>query len=465
MRDDGRALPGRVGLTRAAAVVEAHARLIAFVLIAAGVVLRAALAIESPRPEGYVWDFYHDGIRVLYTEGRLPVAADCWQCYHPPLFYLLGWPLYALGRSLAPVHDETLALRLVGLLPLAAGGVTIHYGYRLLMLLQPGRLQRLLGLSLLLVFPCLFISSYGVEADIVLTAILSAFIFYLTRYFAGPGEASIPDVVRLGVLAGLAAATKYNGLVALASVGILLGLQVLGNERRARAIRDGLLILGLCLLVGGWKYVDNVQRYGTPLHANGPAADGLSVTARFRQVGWYEFPTIRLIALAKLFPPDAPPGDLTDLPPYPSVITSLHALGWSDMSFFSVPSRHGHTPDPYPFKIVPRALVMTVIVLGFVPELLAIVGIAVTWRDERFRPLRVVTGLTLAAYVWWFLPQTGWALKTKYILFLLPPFVVYAMAGLMGLAARRPAVALAAGGLLAALVLITHAYLLWFAVA
>ena len=70
------------------------------VLIGAGVIVRVVLAVKSPQPYGYVWDFYHEGIQVLYEKGRLPLATDCWQCYHPPLFYLAGWPFYDLGEKL-----------------------------------------------------------------------------------------------------------------------------------------------------------------------------------------------------------------------------------------------------------------------------------------------------------------------------------------------------------------------------
>jgi hypothetical protein len=30
-------------------------------------------------------DYYHEGVELMYSKGRLPIAEDCWQCYHPPL--------------------------------------------------------------------------------------------------------------------------------------------------------------------------------------------------------------------------------------------------------------------------------------------------------------------------------------------------------------------------------------------
>jgi len=435
-------------------------------LVLTGVALRVLLAVDAPRPEGYVWDFYHDGVRVLYWQHRLPVAEDCWQCYHPPLFYVLGWPLYALGQWIAPAPpgEDAVALRFLALLPLAAGALTILYGYRLLQLFAFSRLARLAGLAILLVFPCLFISSYGIEADILLTAILTVFIYDLVRYHLEPDRASIGTLVRMGVLAGLAAATKYNGLVAMASAGVLLGLHWRAGRPFRRVFRDGLVVLVVAAAIGGWKYVDNVERYGTTMYANGPAAEGFKPFTRFSQAGAYEFPTIRLVALSELFGPEAREGELTLQPVYYSVLTSLHALAWSDMSFFTVPSRHGHRPLPYPRKWMPTALVMSVIVLGFVPEVLAAIGVIVTWRQQVFRPLRIVAVLTLLAYAWWFIPQSAWALKTKYILFLLGPAVVFMLVGLTWLCQHWPRPGRVAAALLVALVVVTHAYLLVFAV-
>ena len=80
------------------ATLRRHASPILWTLVAAALVLRALLAYCSPTPFGYVFDYYHEAIELFYEKGRLPIAADCWQCYHPPLFYLLGLQSAAIGR-------------------------------------------------------------------------------------------------------------------------------------------------------------------------------------------------------------------------------------------------------------------------------------------------------------------------------------------------------------------------------
>src|SRR5437762_13566997 len=110
-----------------------HAVPILRALLIAGVVLRALLAYGSPTPFGYVFDYYHEAIELFYESGRLPVAADCWQCYHPPLYYLLGLPFYATGVWLAGARETApdWGLRALTLLALIAGGTATYCSVRL----------------------------------------------------------------------------------------------------------------------------------------------------------------------------------------------------------------------------------------------------------------------------------------------------------------------------------------------
>lgn len=436
--------------------------LAAIVIIAAA--WRALLVAFSPTPFGYVWDFYHEGVRILWRTGHLPASTDCWQCYHPPLFYLLGLPLYAFGRFMSgdSSASDTHGLRWLAGLGIVGAAVTIYYGYRLLRLFRCRGGSLLIGTALLASFPVLFISSYGAEADVVLTAILSAFIYYFARDFVRSGRTL--SAIRLGILAGAAAATKYSGLVAVVSAMIFFAIRVVSGPSRPVALRNAAIVFSLCLIVGGWKYADNYRRYGTPLYANGSAQQGFTFAGLPAVSRHYEFNTFRMSALMHLFGARAVRAALNDLPVYRSVFTTLHALAWTDMSFFSQPDRHGDPTHPYHLKRIPTGVIAAVLVLGLVPEVLAAIGFVFTIQRRMFLPLVIVCTVGLSAYGWWFISQESWALKTKYLLFLISPFVLYATAGLGVLWTRAPIVGVAAAVLTVGLIGAANVYLLAFAI-
>ena len=75
------------------------------------------------------------------------------------------------------------------------------------------------------------------------------------------------------------------------------------------------------------------------------------------------------------------------------------------------------------------------------------------------------TAVGAAAYTWWFLGQPEWGLKTKYILFLLPAFVVYVICGFAWIHRHAPSAAtLTLALLLIALLVALHAYLFAFSI-
>lgn len=450
--------------TRIVHSLRAHERSWLIVILSIAGLLRGLLVAFSPTPFGYVRDFYHDAVRILWNTGHLPASTDCWQCYHPPFSYIVGLPLYAAGRFTAghSATSDANGLRWLSALALISSTITIYYGYRLLRFFRCRGASLLAGVALLVSFPALFISSYGAEADSVLTATVTAFIYYFVRDFTGPASAFA--ALRIGVLAGLAASTKYSGLAAIASALIFFAARFVLAPARLPAIRNAAIVVVVCFAIGGWKYVDNYRRYQTAFQANGSAAEGFSLTRNRDIPGHYEFTTFRLTEVMDLFGTRRPRGPLTDLSVYHSVFTTLHALAWTDMSFFSERDRHGDPSHPYPHKQIPAALIAAILALGLVPELLAAVGFVVTLRRLVFLPLTILCVVGLTAYVWWFLWQQAWALKTKYLLFLIAPFVLYAVTGLTFVWNRLPRVGFAAGLLMAALFLAANLYLFAFAI-
>lgn len=433
-------------------------------LVAIGAVLRALLVIRAPTPYGYVFDFYHQGIQKLYVLGRLPTAADCWQCYHPPLFYLLGLPFYAIGREIVdgPIALADPALRFVAVIPLTAGIATAYYSYRILRELRLRGSELVAGVGVILAFPCLFISTFSLEADILLTALMTAFMFHGIRFFRAYRREDRMMAARMGVIAGLACATKYTGLVAPLVLAVINGSRIMFGRQRRRILTETAIALTLCVAIGGWKYVDNYARHGTALFANGSAQQGLSVPDRRNYAREYDFTSLHIRDLVALTKGGWPSRTLTDLPFYRSVWTTLHAMAWGDMTLFSQPNRHGFSRQPYPDKHIEWWLASAVLILGLVPDGLALLGFALTLSKRLVLPLTVTCATTAALYVSWFTAQQDWALKTKYLLFLLPAYVFYTIIGARWLTREATWAGRAAWLALFALVIAAHLYLLNF---
>ncbi len=435
-------------------------------LVALAIVLRVLLAIDCPTAFGYVFDYYHEGVELMYQNGRLPIAEDCWQCYHPPLYYAAGLPFYAAGRWLGGERESAPEWGLRGLTGLAivAGALTTWFSVGTISAVVDDPGIAVVGAALIFSSPCLFISSYGPDADVVVAAAMTAFLTWFVPFAAAPpASRTWRSAVAIGALAGLAAAAKYSGLIALATAGVVLGWQMIVGPERRRTLLLALLLAAVAVSVGGYKYVDNAERYGTPLYANGSAGDALSM---HREYFWddYDFLSFHPSAIIAVSGPNAPPGQLNDLPIYHSVWTTLYGLAWGDLSFFSVPGRIDDPLAPYPAKYIPRWLIGAVVGLALVPTLLAPLGIVATLRRREYLPLLVMLILTMGSYLAWVVAQDAWALKTKYLLFLLPICVAYAMAGLQWLTSRTAAGGRAALLGLAALVVAAHVYLYAFAV-
>jgi hypothetical protein len=355
-----------------------------------------------------------------------------------------------------------------GRLPTARRGsaiprsATAWFAYRILRLYRVRGAELVIGTGLILIFPCLFISSYGIEADILLTALMTGFFYNLVRFLYQSRSASLARSVGLGVLAGLACSTKYSGLLAPVVLVVVSAMHVATRRGRGFIARRAAVALAICVAIGSWQYIDNIRRYDTPLFANGSALEGFTITERSSYWRSYDFLTLRVTDLVRLNRGEIPPAHLTDLPFYRSVWTTLHAMAWGDMSMFSDPSRHGFYREPYPHKAINPALASSVLVLGLVPGGLAAAGFIVTLRRRILWPMAVGSVLTLVAYAAWFLAQESWALKTKYVLFLLPAYVLYAMLGSRWMRRFSPVAARASLLAVVLLILAGHLYLLDF---
>ncbi len=416
--------------------LDRHARTLLRIIAATVVVSRMALAYYSPWAHGYIYDPYNDAVEKVYPTGHIPASTDCWECFHPPLYQLVSLPFYAAGRLPFVVRFVDLegwpadtSMYLMQAVPLASSIMCLWYTYRLLRLFRSRGAYLVIGMGTAAALPVLFFSSYSLEPDMLLGAIVTMFAYYATRWYVRPTEARLGDVMRLGALAGLASATKYSGLVTLVVGVLLLGANLIDGPSRRRAAEQMVLFLLVAAAVGSWKYVSNILHYGTPLYASRGADEAFRLTSTVSYRSLYQFTTFRVRELLELTRPDAPPGWLTLLPIYRSFWTTLHGLMWGDMGFFTNPTRHGMGRALYEDRHIAPWLASSVLLLGIVPTVLAVIGFARTLMRRAFRPMALLSVVGFWSFLHWVVAQRYWSIKTKYVLFLLPAYVLYLVVG------------------------------------
>jgi len=88
----------------------------------------------------------------------------------------------------------------------------------------------------------------------------------------------------------------------------------------------------------------------------------------------------------------------------------------------------------------------------------------ITVRRRRYLPISIMSVVGWMLYLQYLLTQQIWGLKTKYLLFLVPAYVLYAVIGLRWVRAALPAwISATIVSATIALMVVAHLYLLSFA--
>jgi 4-amino-4-deoxy-L-arabinose transferase-like glycosyltransferase len=94
-------------------------------------------------------------------------------------------------------------------------------------------------------------------------ALVGVSVACLVRWIADPTSLRVATV--LGLTVGLAALTKFNALVAVATCGVVFAAEWRRRpERRPLSARSAALAMAIAAALSGWYFVQNVSRHGTP---------------------------------------------------------------------------------------------------------------------------------------------------------------------------------------------------------
>lgn len=401
--------------------------LLAFVLAVAAHVL---LGVYAPDSKGYAYDLYSEALYVVSSELRIPDRDDCWICYHPPLYPVIGATIFKIVTAMgfSPAVQQYVVSGLGSTLSL----ILSIYGFLLYLIYRKHQNMDLVLWVLILFLPVKFINSFSIEADMLGAALIVAATYHLAVYLK---RENFPHLVVCAFLVGLATLTKYTGVV----VGVVFGVALLWRflqHRTSQEFGHGLIYAAIVLAMGGWLYISNIVKYETPFPGNDAWNRGSG------HWDYYDFTSFGLGRIVATFDPAALPGiddkreywkdqktiQLWRFPQYnQQVLTSLYGQLWTDFSFFSVKGRHGlfEFQEVFQGKDMPKLLLWAILVAGLAPVVLSIFGFVLLALQREASLLLAVCIVTTAVYVNWFTGYNIWMLKTKYLLFLFPMWLVF----------------------------------------
>ena len=238
-------------------------------------------------------------VRYLVEQRAFPVmhpkASDneTMEANQPPLFYLLNaiatapfpmaasadFPLNACftfdphdgGRAHFYLHQtaeqepfaaDYLAFRVARLLSVVLGAIAVCLVYGLGRQMMPSDERvSLLAAGILAFNPQFIFMTASVNNDVLTAVIGAALVYFSVEAVRTPSRKRF---VVLGLLMGLGLLTKF-ALLAFWPLPLLAALLSIRNERWKSALQNGVIVVGLPILIAGWWYLRAIRLYGDPL--------------------------------------------------------------------------------------------------------------------------------------------------------------------------------------------------------
>lgn len=373
----------------------------------------------------------------VYYEGTLPDAADGWQMFQTPLYYVLSALSVGAARSLfnIEVSDAYIVSRMLCHL---CGIAQVELCYRALRYTFTDR-DDLQSIGLLIggLMPISLYSSQAFSNE-PLAGLLAASAVVLTI-------AALRKPFRansrwwqwgLALLVGLAILTKVTAVLLMPVLAVVVVMLLRQNGKRFWAVLgSGAQMACIVAVACGWYFVRNAMRFGKPF------VGGWDPVRGYR---WWQEPGYRTVEQFYSF------GNSLVYPIYSgptSFLDTLYSTMWLDGFLSAKTIEAARPPWQYPFMMCSPWLSVLVTVGLFVG-----VWVALRHRDQTVR--RILTfavaclGIYFAALLYLFLvlPIFSTA-KATYTLGLLPCYALLGAAGL-GYMARNVLVRAAIYGIL-----------------
>jgi hypothetical protein len=418
------------------------------------VVLRVLLWWANPATNAF--DDHFEPILLIMRSGKIPAKDACWQCYHPPVFYLIS---AAIGRvAVAFRADFSQLLKVLQFIPCLYGILTVGVVHLILRKLPLTEFSRFLAFGVVCVLPRHVYMS-AMHSNDTISYLFVALSIYLLLIAMGKGLSPWILLATSAVVA-MTIFTKYTAFALLPAILVVFVQLFHGRllASRRRVVVSAMMVLLVPLVLLGAYLRSNTTRYGTPLPWNVDQLDPSKTQPRDDEpMNYFSFKPWETVA-----GPIIAPGKMH------SFWTLLYTGLWFDNEPRFLLHMDSNRPwwkhyyawlrgeEPYPGDN-PSVSRLTgfsgagLVALGLVPLLLVVVGFVVCCRRmwSAWRGVGGLAGVEMSIFPALFafnaagivlltvrLPVFS-AAKASYILISLPAFAVFLSLGLMSCENRK----------------------------
>jgi 4-amino-4-deoxy-L-arabinose transferase-like glycosyltransferase len=260
--DTMRARRSRQTPVQPADVPDASDRAWLLALLVVGTLIRLALWWRNPVANSF--DDHYEPVRLIFQSGAIPGKLDCFQCFHPPVFYALA---AALAKGLLGIGlDGAAMVKTLQLLNCAFGIATLVVLYALLRRLPVSAFARLVAFSLVVFLPRHIYMSAMFANDAAAVFFVAVSAYLAVRFLQGSDRWGISVAMAGAATAGVF--TKYTALAALPMIAVAVGMRLAATPRDPRLAARAAVAVLVPVAILGLAMASHARTYGAVLPDN-----------------------------------------------------------------------------------------------------------------------------------------------------------------------------------------------------
>ncbi|MGO9139742.1 MAG: glycosyltransferase family 39 protein [Syntrophales bacterium] len=217
-------------------------------------------------PPGNAFDNHFEPILLIMKFGAIPAKNACWQCYHPPVFYLVSAMVGNIAVKMGVKFPQI--LKLLQFIPCLYGILTVGMIYLILSKLPLSDFSRLIAFGTVCFLPRHVYMS-AMNSNDTISYLFVALSIYLLL-IAIERKLSLLILLTASIVISITLFTKYTSYVLLPVIVISFVLLFYNGlvVPRKKVAASLILILIVPVTVLTLYWISNIKNYGSPLPWN-----------------------------------------------------------------------------------------------------------------------------------------------------------------------------------------------------